>query len=972
MATPLTPGSPPVVSALSDKAPSITREILEAYLKCTTKAHLKLRGGHGTKSDYEVLAVETCAELRIRAAEKLTSKHKPEHVMRGVTIAETVLRSGAEVILDSTVEFDDLSLCCDALKKAKGESRLGGYHYVPVLVYEGEKIRAEQKRVLQVFGLAVGEAQGRHPDFGLIVHGKNLATCRVSFRGGLGDAKRIVAEIKLLRGAGQPPRLTLNDHCQVCEFCQRCRSEAIAADDISLLSGMGQKAIKKSRKKGIDTLVQLSRTFRPRRKSKREVKNRRPHSFGLQAQAVHDGRTYIHGTPSLRSGTGAIFLDIEGDPERDFVYLIGMIVVEQGDEKRFSFWADTKEQENQIFERFVATAEEYQDHMIYHYGSYEATFLKRMRREATAKKRIDRLLDRSVNVLASIYGTIYFPAYSNGLKDVASTLGFRWTEEGASGIQSLVWRRRWERGEGDDFKDKLLVYNLEDCSALRLVTERICHIVDACSATPGASPGGADSSNQQWAKVADALVHPQKWSTVRFACEDFDFINKCSYFDYQQQRVHIRTGAASRRAVGGVRQRLGKPRISQRVRLTARKCPECGGASLFESGPFIRKKLVYDLRFTVGGVRRRVVECQAKTHRCRDCGKGFLPRRFKRLDRFSHNLKSWAMYMHIAHEVSFRKIETMVGDLFGLRIDHPWFYRFKLMMASYYSSTVKSILRNLISGDVIYADETEVKLKKTKGYVIVLSNTQEVLYLYRSSREVDFLSGLLDGFSGVLVTDFYPAYDSLPFLQQKCLIHLMRDLNGILLDNPYDEEFKRLAFEFGKLLKSIVLTIDEHGLKRKRLSVHRRDVDRFYKEIIEPDKTSEAANEFKARFLKYRERLFEFLDHDGVAWNNNYAEHAIKKFAHYRVRADGDVNESGLDAYLTLLSVCQTCKYKGVGLLGFLASGERNIDKFRRLGRKCRRPFSLDVYPNRFYIPWPKDRYTTSKKGGGSQEPSRS
>jgi hypothetical protein len=156
------------------------------------------------------------------------------------------------------------------------------------------------------------------------------------------------------------------------------------------------------------------------------------------------------------------------------------------------------------------------------------------------------------------------------------------------------------------------------------------------------------------------------------------------------------------------------------------------------------------------------------------------------------------------------------------------------------------------------------------------------------------------------------------------------------------------------------------------LSVHRRDVDRFYKEIIEPDKTSEAANEFKARFLKYRERLFEFLDHDGVAWNNNYAEHAIKKFAHYRVRADGDVNESGLDAYLTLLSVCQTCKYKGVGLLGFLASGERNIDKFRRLGRKCRRPFSLDVYPNRFYIPWPKDRYTTSKKGGGSQEPSRS
>ena len=92
------------------------------------------------------------------------------------------------------------------------------------------------------------------------------------------------------------------------------------------------------------------------------------------------------------------------------------------------------------------------------------------------------------------------------------------------------------------------------------------------------------------------------------------------------------------------------------------------------------------------------------------------------------------MYMHIAHEVSFPKLETMFGDLFGLKIDHPRIYRFKLMMASYYSVTVKGILKNLVAGSVIYADETEVKLKKTKGYVVVLSNTEEVLYLYRSSR----------------------------------------------------------------------------------------------------------------------------------------------------------------------------------------------------------------------------------------------
>jgi hypothetical protein len=244
------------------------------------------------------------------------------------------------------------------------------------------------------------------------------------------------------------------------------------------------------------------------------------------------------------------------------------------------------------------------------------------------------------------------------------------------------------------------------------------------------------------------------------------------------------------------------------------------------------------------------------------------------------------MYMHVVHESSFPKLETMFGDLFGLKIDHSRIYRFKQMMASYYSETAKGIPKKLVCGSVIYADETEVKLKKTKGYVVVLSNTEEVLFLYRSSREVDFLSDLLNGFSGVFVSDFYPAYDSLRFHQQKCLIHLIRDLNGALLGNPFDEEFKHLAFEFGKLLKAIVLTIANHGLTRKHLAGYRRDVDRFYNEIIEPEKRSEAANTFKERFLKYRPKLFEFLSHDGVAWNNNYAEHAIKSFAHYRVRSD--------------------------------------------------------------------------------------
>jgi hypothetical protein len=290
------------------------------------------------------------------------------------------------------------------------------------------------------------------------------------------------------------------------------------------------------------------------------------------------------------------------------------------------------------------------------------------------------------------------------------------------------------------------------------------------------------------------------------------------------------------------------------------------------------------------------------------------------------------------------------------------------MMASYYAPTVKRLLHSLVSGTVIYADETEVKLKKTKGYVWVLSNREEVVYLYRPSREVDFLKVLLEGFSGVLVTDFYPAYDSLPFRQQKCIIHLMRDLNGALLDSPFDEQFKSLAFAFGTLLRSIVTTIDNHGLSRKYLARHRRDVDRFYEEFVGTDGTSEITAEFKERFVKHRDKLFEFLNHNEVAWNNNFAEHAIKHFAKFRVKSDGNMTQKGLESYLTLLSVYQTCKNKGLGLLTFFLSGEKDIDTFRLSGRRVARPFALDVLPKRFYDPWPKDFFTRKTESGADFE----
>jgi hypothetical protein len=187
------------------------------------------------------------------------------------------------------------------------------------------------------------------------------------------------------------------------------------------------------------------------------------------------------------------------------------------------------------------------------------------------------------------------------------------------------------------------------------------------------------------------------------------------------------------------------------------------------------------------------------------------------------------------------------------------------------------------------------------------------------------------------------------------MVHLMRDINQELLNNPYDEELQSITRPFGTLLRSAVETVDEHGLKRRALQRHKRDVEGFFLVLSEPSYRSEAAESLRIRLTKYRDKLFTFIDHDGVPWNNNNAENAIKKFAHYREETIGMMKEGGLSDYLALLSICHTCCYKGVSFLKFLVSGQRDVDSYCERKRTRQWP-TIQVYPEGFVPPHFRNR----------------
>jgi len=122
--------------------------------------------------------------------------------------------------------------------------------------------------------------------------------------------------------------------------------------------------------------------------------------------------------------------------------------------------------------------------------------------------------------------------------------------------------------------------------------------------------------------------------------------------------------------------------------------------------------------------------------------------------------------------------------------------------------------------------------------------------------------------------------------------------------------------------------VDRFGLKARYLRKHKLAVDQFYQALSRQKYQTEVAAGYVRRFERNRDRLFTFLDHDGIPWNNNHAEHAIKAFVRLRNVIGGSSTPKGLREYLVLLSISETCKCKGVSFLDFLLSQEGDVDAF--------------------------------------------
>ena len=635
---------------------NITPHLFEAFLKCPTKCHVRSLGETGPGNAYAEWVRAQDESYQREAARRLQEGVLETERVVALTATEDLKTAQWLLAVNVVVQTPDRSADSHVRASQPGEATrgLGGPRSEHVL-----------------------ESRLHAVSLGKIIHGDDHATLKVRLGARTAESarthaktkglaaevrKRIEKMIEMLssspptwsadshvreslpneetRGLSGPrsvpaPDLVLNRHCAECEFQARCRKIAVEKDDLSLLANLSAKERQELRSQGIFTVTQLSYTFRPRRRPKRQRDKKEKYHHSLKALAIREQKIHIVGSPELKIEGTPVYLDVEGLPDRDFYYLIGVRIGHGDSAVQHSLWADTIADEGKIWREFLALLETVEQPVLIHYGSYETTFLKAM------KERHGGPLDDSVvakaiatarNLVSVMFAQIYFPTFSNGLKDMAGWLGYKWSAINAGGTQAIIWRHQWEESCNANGKTELVRYNTQDCEALGSVTG----IVQRLNQTHTCQGG---ESNQQLAAVAADSLMDQSTLFRRFVSPiaELELINKAARWNYQRDRIYLRTSDQIRRATRQ-QKRMTHTLKPNKVILAENPslCPKCGRA--MKHWP-MERSILYDVHFNSGGLKRRVIHYNYRRTRCDFCHLNFgRPEPFRPHSKYGRNL----------------------------------------------------------------------------------------------------------------------------------------------------------------------------------------------------------------------------------------------------------------------------------------------------------------------------------------------
>jgi transposase len=357
-------------------------------------------------------------------------------------------------------------------------------------------------------------------------------------------------------------------------------------------------------------------------------------------------------------------------------------------------------------------------------------------------------------------------------------------------------------------------------------------------------------------------------------------------------------------------------------------CGHCGG-----SLPQAPQKVV-----TEGKTRRHqvtelppiqahITEYQFPNVVCGRCGKttrAALPPEIA--GQFGPQLAALVAYLTVVCRMPRRVVEALLAQVLGVDISLGSTQKCWEEASRAAADPCQELEQRLKAEPVLNVDETGWRTNGRKRFLWAFVAARYVVYTVAATRGsavlVQFLGAV---FHGVLCSDRFSAY--LKYHSgnaQFCWAHLKRTLLGMLeftKSNAVERFCRDALAEHARLFrlwhKFRDGRIDRRQLVLRSIPIQQRIVTLAERHLDSPHR--EVCNLATALF-EHNERLFTFLEREGVEPTNNSVERALRTGVQWRKICFGNRSANGELATARLLTVAGTCQLQGLNVLAWLST----------------------------------------------------
>ena len=338
-------------------------------------------------------------------------------------------------------------------------------------------------------------------------------------------------------------------------------------------------------------------------------------------------------------------------------------------------------------------------------------------------------------------------------------------------------------------------------------------------------------------------------------------------------------------------------------------------------------------------VKAHITEYQFPNVVCDDCGKTTrAPLPAEIAGHFGPQLTALIAYWTVVCRLPRRLVEAMLADVLGIEISLGSTQNAWEEVSQAVAQPVQQLQEQLPREAVLNVDETGWRTNGDKRWIWALVAQQFVFYVVASTRGAEVLVSLLGAvFRGILCSDRWVVYLTYHSgRMQLCWAHLKRNILGIAqyARSPSAQQFCRDALAIVAQLfrlwdrfrgdlrdrRGNPRPIDRRQLMEKSIPLQKKLFALAEAHLDDADR--EVRNLATALFIHF-ERLFTFLEQEGVEPTNNVVERILRTAVPWRKISFGNRSRNGETATARLLTVTQTCKRQQRHALGYLTDAAR-------------------------------------------------